>query len=114
MAKQKSGNMLGSWAFLIGVILAVLFGLFQTSGLGTNITWILVVLGIIVGLLNITDEETGPFLMAGAVLVIVGALGNSIITSVPVFDRVLEALIVLFVPATIIVALKHVFNLAKR
>jgi hypothetical protein len=114
MAKKKRGNMLGSWAFLIGVILAVIFGFIQTGGLSSNVTYILVVLGLIVGLLNITDEEASPFLIAGAVLVIVAALGSSVITAVPIFDRILEAMIVLFVPATIIVALKHVFTLARR
>ena len=110
--RQKSGNMLGSWSFLIGVVLAVVFGLI--GGLNQTLTYILVVLGIIIGLLNVGDEEVGPFLMAGAVLVIVSTLGQAVVSSVPIFDNTLRALTVLFVPATIIVALKHVFSLARR
>ncbi len=112
MAKKKS-NMLGSWSFLIGVILAVIFGFFQIRGLSQGVVYLLVVIGIIVGLLNITDEEVAPFLMAGAILVIVGTLGQGVVSAVPLFDRILESLTVLFVPATIIVALKHVFSLAR-
>lgn len=111
MAK-KGGNMLGSWSFLIGVILAVIFGLL--GDLSQTVIYILVVLGLIIGLLNIADEEVSPFLMAGTVLVIVSTLGQSVVSSVGVFDTMLQALTVLFVPATIIVALKHVFSLARR
>ena len=114
MAKGTKGNLLGSWAFLIGLILAVVLGLFQSSGFSMTITYVLIVLGLIVGLLNVADEEVEPFLMSGVVLVIVGTLGQSVVQTVPVFDRILQALTLLFVPATIIVALKNVFSLAKR
>lgn len=114
MARKRKGNMLGSWSFLIGVILALVFGFVQVAGLSPNITYFLVVLGIIIGLLNIADEEAHPFMVAGVVLVIVGTLGQGVVSAVPVFDRILQSLTVLFVPATIIVALKHVFSLAKH
>ena len=112
MAKKKSGNMLGSWSFLIGVILAVVFGLL--GPLSQTIILVLFVLGIIIGLLNISDEEATPFMIAGVVLVIVGTLGQSVVTSVSFFDRMLQALTVLFVPTTIIVALKSVFGMARH
>ena len=112
MARKRTGNMLGSWAFLIGVILAVVFGFM--GSLSQNLIYILVILGVIVGLLNIGDEEVSPFLMAGVVLVIVSTLGQSVVASINYFDTILQALTVLFVPATIIVALKHVFSLAKH
>ena len=112
MAK-KSGNMLGSWSFLIGFILAVALGIFQKTGLSPGVTYLLVVLGIVVGLFNIADHEVQPFLMSGVILVIVGTLGQSVVQVVPVFERVLQALTLLFVPATVIVALKNVFALAR-
>jgi len=114
MARKKKGNMLGSWSFLIGVILALVFGFIQIGGLSQNITYFLVVLGIVIGLLNIADEEVHPFLMAGVILVIVGTLGQGVVSAVPAFDRILQSMTVLFVPATIIVALKSVFTLARR
>ena len=54
MAKKGKGNTLGGWAFLIGVVLAVIFG-FQRA-LSPNIALTLAIIGIIVGLLNITGE----------------------------------------------------------
>lgn len=114
MAKKNQGNKLGSWSFLIGVILALIVGVIQTSGLSQGVTYFLVVLGVIIGLLNIADEEVHPFLMAGLVLVIVGTLGQGVVSAVPLFDRILQSLTVLFVPATIVVALKYVFSLARN
>lgn len=108
MAKKRSSNLLGSWAFLIGVILALVFGLFGT--LNAGVIYVLVVLGIIIGLLNIGGEEVGHFLMAGIGLVIVGALGQGLVEPVPIFQIALQSLVLLFVPATIVVALKHVFS----
>ncbi len=112
MAKLNKGNRIGSWSFLIGVILALLFGLF--GAFGQLMVVLLVVIGLIIGFLNIADEEVSPFLMSGAVLVIVSALGQGVVDSVAIFANVLTALTILFVPATIIVALKNVFSLARR
>ncbi len=111
MAK-KSGNLLGGWAFLIGVVLAVVLALMGT--LTQTLTTVLIVIGLVVGLLNVKSEETTPFLLSGAVLVIVSSLGQGVVSNIGVFDRVLNALLIIFVPATIIVALKHVFSLARR
>lgn len=112
MPKKSGGSMLGSWSFLIGVILALVFGII--GNLSPGVTYVLVVLGIVIGLLNIAEEEATPFLMSGAVLVIVSTLGQGVVQLVPIFYVTLQALTMLFVPATIIVALKHVFVMARH
>ncbi|MBI2045139.1 hypothetical protein HYT23_03710 [Candidatus Pacearchaeota archaeon] len=111
MAKKK-GNLLGSWAFLIGVILAVVLGI---AGI-MNATWIyiLVVLGLIVGLLNVADAEARPFLLSGIALLLASALGQEVTSRIRVLNSILDALLAIFVPATIIVAIKNVFSLAKN
>jgi len=121
MVKSKE-NLLGAYAFAIGVVLAVLFGLFnkpldQAGGLFYTA---LVVIGIIVGFMNTEGKSSVTFLMASLSLVIVGALGmeplryialnNYVIDSL---RNILGSLLVLFVPVTIIVALKTVFSMAK-
>ena len=113
MAKNK--NMIGAWAFLIGVLLAIIVGLLGNL----NSTWIIIlsVLGILVGLLNVGGQELKDFMLAGAVLVIVSTLaGQSLMLEVASIriGSIFQALIVLFVPATIVVALKMVFALAKN
>ncbi|MEM1535703.1 MAG: hypothetical protein QXQ82_00735 [Candidatus Pacearchaeota archaeon] len=112
MPKKK--NWLGAWAFLIGVILAVVFGLFAFQ---TLIAWILLILGIIIGLLNIADEEVQPFLVAGVILVIVAYFGGFAFSAetlgTDLLENILRNILLLFVPATVIVALKSVFSIAK-
>ena len=109
---KKGSNMLGSWAFLIGVILAIILGLFGV--ITSTIAIILVLIGLVVGLLNIADKEVQPFLMSGAVLIIAAAFGQQVVATIGFLDNILEALLLVFVPATIIVALKNVFSLARR
>ena len=110
--KEGSGNKLGAWAFLIGVVLAVVLGALGKVE-GTVVT-VLVAIGLIVGLLNVKDEETTPFLFAGVSMVIVSALGGNVLGTISWAANILSALNAIFVPATIIVALKTVFGLAKN
>ncbi len=113
---KKKGNLLGAWAFLVGVILAVIFGFFTY---GAWLGWVLVAVGIVIGLLNITDTEAQPFLIAGTVLVIVSYFGGNVFSALVIgniafLNNILANLLMLFVPATVIVALKSVFSMARR
>lgn len=105
-------NLIGSWAFLIGVVLAVVLGVL--SPISTIMAIVFVVLGLVIGLLNVTGSEMQPFMMAGTVLVLVAALGQTVFSVVPYVSQVLSAMLMIFVPATVIVALKSVFQIARR
>ncbi len=114
MAKN-SGNalhMLGKWAFLIGFVIAVIFGFMGSSN--STVMMILAIIGLIVGLLNVGHNETTPFLLSGVSLVIVSAFGSDALSAVPYAGDIFSALMVLFVPATAVVAIKHVFSMAKN
>ena len=121
-------NYIGAWAFLIGVILAIIIGLSTTALLpltiisqySTQIYGVLVLLGIIIGFMNVGGKESQTFMIAGVALVIVSSFGMSSVTGsfigikiASVVRSVFGALLALFVPATIVVALKTVFNIAK-
>ena len=104
-------NVVGKTAFLVGFILAIIAGAFNIiDGMWTMV---LALIGLLVGLLNVTEKETQPFLMSGTVLILVSALGQGIFLTMPIVDRVLIALLVIFIPATIIVAIRNVYNIAK-
>ncbi|MCK4649935.1 hypothetical protein KAT36_01755 [Candidatus Pacearchaeota archaeon] len=121
MVRSKE-NLVGAYAFLIGVVLAVIFGLFNESleQAGGLFYSALVLIGLVVGFMNTSDRDSGTFLLASVSLVIVAALGmeplkyialnNLVVDSL---RNVLGSLLLLFVPATIIVALKSVFAMAK-
>jgi hypothetical protein len=110
MAKSST-NFIGSWAFLIGVVLAVILGL--VGNIGGTWTIVLIVIGLIVGILNVAEKETMPFLMSGTVLIIASALGKSGVSDIQILADVLNALLIIFIPATVIVAIKNVFSLAR-
>jgi len=129
MVLRSQENSFGAWAFLVGVVLAVLIGISASSLLSINsitkysaqIYAVLVLIGIIVGFsIKISGKESQTFLIAGAILVIVSSFGkdsvNGSLIGIGIGDTVtstFSALLALFVPATIIVALKTVFGLAK-
>lgn len=118
-AKKRMGMpQIGEWAFIIGILLAVAFGLFpsQAVGVGTGtLTAILVVLGIAVGFLNVSVKETTGYLLAALALIIGGSIGFG---TLPVVGDALSAIltnVTFFVsPAAIIVALKTIFALARN
>jgi hypothetical protein len=128
MVIKSKENSIGAWAFLIGVILAVAIGLFTKlipipalTKYSSFIYLILVILGIIVGAsINVTGGNSQTFLITGTVIVIVSRFGmESAIGSLigiglgDTVSSTFAALLALFVPATIIVAIKTVFGIAK-
>jgi len=127
MVLKSSENSIGAWSFLVGVVLAIIIGLSASflplhflSEYNAQIYGALVVLGIIVGFLNVTGRDSQAFLLAGVSLVIVSKFGMESVTGSligvgvgNVVSSTFAALLVLFVPATIIVALKTVFSIAK-
>jgi len=113
MAKANLGDMVGGWAFLIGVLLAVIAGLFPSVSTPVMLT-VLVVIGIVVGLLNIGTKEVTQFLFSGLVLVLISSSGKDLMSSIPFVNGILTALLAIFIPATVIVAVKNVMSLARR
>jgi uncharacterized membrane protein len=108
--RGRRGRRIGRWAFLIGVVLAVVFAF--VGRMTPDIVAILIAIGFIVGLLSVSEEEAQPFLMSGAVLIIASAFGQNALLAFGILDRMFSALLVIFVPATIVVAVRNVFGIA--
>jgi hypothetical protein len=124
----------GSWAFILGIIIALIFGLWEAVQLEDNtsffatdtggiIAWILAILGVIVGILavlgkgTITKGEVPGFLLAGIGLVVmygvfrgislrpwIGSLLNGISISLAIFVA----------PAVGILAIKAIWDMGKE
>ena len=120
MAKGNTTDKIGSWAFIGGVVIAVIAGLLINLGIlsETVITSVLVILGLIVGFLNVTDSEVKDYLIAAVSLVIVTSFGGQIVGSVatvgPYLQSIMGSITTFVVPATIIVALKEIYSLAQN
>jgi len=110
-------NLLGSWAFLIGVIIAILVGLgVWVPTLTSTVVAVLVLLGLIIGLLTIGAKEVEPFVMASIAFLLAAFIGHDVLAKVTLVNLagVLDAIIALVVPALVVVALKEVFEIAKK
>ncbi len=112
----------GVWAFTIGILIALLAAFVPASmGLGTAVTTALILLGLVVGFLNVTEKETKSFLMSSVAMLIAlftaGTTMQANIASMGAVGTYLWGIISniqMFVfPATIIVAIKAIYALAK-
>ncbi len=127
---EKSLQNLGSWAFLLGVFVAIVTSVVTPATIDSNgdgiadmkepnptVVSFLVLLGTIVGLLNVTTKEINSFLLASVSLVVVAWLGGSVIGGVvkigEQLSMMLDSMLVFVVPATIVVSLKSIFSLAQ-
>ena len=119
MANEKAGE----YAFLVGVAVAVLAALAKlvmtvdatTAG---YVSALLVLLGIVVGLLNITEKESQPFLLAAVALLVAGtasfaALNTALANLGTFLDQVVGNLSVLVAPAAVILAVKSTWAMAS-
>jgi hypothetical protein len=112
----------GEMAFVIGVIIAVIVGIFSASledwaGL---LSFMLVILGLVVGILNVSESETTPFLVAAAALMLtatsVDTLKQIVVLSVPLgkyLAGIVSQIAVFVAPAAAIVAIKAIKSLAR-
>ena len=103
-------DIIGKWAFIIGLVIAVLAGLFFQPEWAI---WVLAILGVIVGLLNVTAEDTRGFLLAAIAL----TLSATALNTIPIVGTgftVLMSFVVAFVAgATLVVAFKELFVTAS-
>jgi hypothetical protein len=101
---------LGKWAFIVGIILSVIAGFVIQFGW---IYWALAVLGLVVGFLNITAEETKGFLLAAIALVLSASSVQGIPLVGEVVTQIMGNLVAFMSAAVLVVALKSLFESAK-
>ena len=115
--EAKKGFKIGPWAFVIGLILAIIFALISGNTVPQWAVFVLAILGIIVGLLNVTGREAEKFLIAAvAFLLSFSALSNVFTVVVggwPAVGTFFSLLNIFIAPAAAIVAIKVIFGIAK-
>ncbi len=102
--------LIGRWALIIGIILAILAGFADIPSLA----FILCVLGLIVGFLNIGEKESTPFLIAVIALLVIGLSGLQVGEKLtPTLVSVLSNFIAFISAAGLVVALKQVLSVVR-
>jgi hypothetical protein len=126
MAIKSQENSIGAWAFTIGIVLACIVGVFSGSYSNPLLLTIIAILGLVVGYF-VPEKSVQTFLFASAASLIASfagiqglasdvALRGITVSGVQITKMmisVLGALLFLFIPATIVVAVKTVFSIAK-
>jgi hypothetical protein len=101
---------IGKWAFIIGLVVAVLAGLLFQPGWAI---WVLAILGLIVGLLNVTAEDTRSFLLASIALTLSATALNTLPIVGTALSFILPFVVAFVAGATIVIALKELFQAAR-
>ena len=103
----------GFWAFIIGLIVALIGGLVAPAN--ATIVVVLVVLGLVVGLLNISGRETMLFLVATVALIVAaGAFAPLKIGNVGTkLDDLVKLIATFMAPAAVVASIKALWAVGK-
>jgi hypothetical protein len=112
---------IGDYSFIIGVVIAIVLGIFSAwikGAAGDVLVSLLVLLGLIVGFMNVAGKQSQEFLIVGVILVLVSAAATVNLAKIMYLGGYLVAIfnnIMAFVaPAIVVVGLKDVVKLAKE
>lgn len=119
MAKDNMES-LGAWAFIIGLVLALVLAITPTLLSSGWTVLVLGIVGIIVGLLNIGDKELMLYLIANIAFISAATGFSSVLATLPIGNVGVSFLtgfvhnILLFVaPGAAVVALKALYEISK-
>lgn len=106
---------------LIGIVISLVLGLFAYSYTwGNNWIYVILVMGLIVGVLNIFHEEAIVFLISGLTiaLMIEMLFMQNVFASAALFPKwapiLFKSVIYLLAPANLVVAIKVLYALATK
>jgi len=123
MARRRaraSDSNVGYYAFLLGILIAVVAGLVAAAGqldavASGTVGLVLIILGLVVGLLNLIEKDVTAFLLAVVALTAVGATAGGL-ALIPYIGTPLASIInyiaAFVTPAAVVVALKTIWDLA--
>jgi hypothetical protein len=111
---KKAIQLVGFLAFTAGLILAIVAGLIAPGS--ATVILALVVLGIIVGILNITARDFVPLSMAAIALIVVGTAGfgplDQLISGLGTHvNEIVQYLARLMAPAAVIGAIRTLISI---
>ena len=104
---------IGAYAFLGGILLSIIFGLIYGITHPAWLATVLIILGLLVGLLNIEDKNISLFLIASITFI---ATSNSI-SAIPVVGDIMRGILVNLVyfvaPAALIVSIVAIIRVSN-
>lgn len=103
---------IGHWAFLAGIVLAILAGFVAVPFLSS----VLFILGLIVGFLNIKEKESSRFLISVIALLLIGigVAGLEFGKLAPIATSILNSFIAFVSAAGLVVAIKQILAAGQQ
>lgn len=113
---KKLSSSIGLLAFLGGIILAIVGGIVSQQNEGIILA--LVIMGILVGVLNITGKEVLPLLIAAIALLVVGTSSFAPLDKLVNYlgrdiDTIVHYLANFMAPAAVISAIRAIWAVAR-
>jgi len=112
---------IGEYSFVIGVIVAIVLGLIADrigGSVGIALSSLLVLLGLIVGFLNVTSKESKEFILLTVALVIMAGLAGATLANIEGIGKyiagIFQQLMIFLAPASVVVALKAIMAMARK
>ena len=114
---MKNTEVIGKWAFTIGLIIAIIATFMTGVVSASTILLILFILGLIVGYLNISEKQLTKFLLATIALILLGVGSISALSIIGTIsgylNSILANLIAFVSAAALVVALKSIYVTSK-
>lgn len=106
VSKNRVLAIIGFAAFVVGIIMAIICGIIAPEN--PTVILVLVILGIIIGALNVTSKEIMLLLLAVVALVVVGGVFEPIklLGIGSILDQILRLFAILMAPAAVIAAVR--------
>jgi hypothetical protein len=113
LSKGSVLSTIGFWAFIGGLVIAVVAGIISPQN--TAIIVVLIILGLIIGFLNITAKEIMLFLVATIALIVVGNVFTplTVLYLGKILGSILSYVATLMAPAAIVAAIKALWAVGK-
>ena len=110
---NKILSFIGFWCFIAGIIAAIVCGLVIPKN--ETVIIVLVILGIIIGLLNITAKEIMLFLLATIALIVAGNVFAplTMLGVGAILGNMLSYVATLMAPAAVVAAIKALWAVGK-
>ena len=110
-------DLIGKWSFIAGLVIAVLAAFVTQVGTST-ILFILFLLGLVVGYLNIGKKDITQFLVSVIALLMVGSLGalaiGQLSTPIGYLQAILSNFAAFVAASALVVSIKAIIVTGKR
>jgi hypothetical protein len=114
VAPRKRSNFVGVWAYIIGIVVAFAAAIFMRNGLDYWTYAVLAILGLVVGLLNITDDEVLLFLVASVAFMVSANGVRVVLHDILFIETFMNGIIIFTAAGAFIVSFKALYKVAKN